>query len=109
MRPLFLVVACLWGAGTMAAPLTAQRVFFGHQSVGKNILDGLSDVAKERGAPLAVVPWKPGAPIQGPAIYETAIGRNEAPLSKLEAFQALVDGGVGGTADVAFFKFCYID
>ncbi len=34
---------------------------------------------------------------------------NEDPISKIEAFAKTIEAGVGDHAEVAFFKFCYID
>jgi len=90
-------------------PLTQRRVFFGHQSVGKNLLDGLTELGVQAAQPLRVVPWKDASTLDTPGIVEVAIGQNENPESKLEHFQRVVNEGVGGRADIAFFKFCYID
>lgn len=68
------------------------HVLFGHQSVGENILDGVRSLIGAR--PLS---WR-----------DVRIGRNEDPISKIEAFRRLVQQeGKRGT--IAFFKFCYID
>jgi hypothetical protein len=96
-------------ADTQMEPLLSRRIFFGHQSVGGNILEGLRDVASVRKVPLKIVAWSGPSSLEESAVAETAIGRNEAPSSKLQHFRELVDGGVGGRADIAFFKFCYID
>lgn len=69
------------------------RVFFGHQSVGANILDGV----KER---LSKAPagWT-----------DQLIGQNMQPDTKIAAFKQLVLEGPGRDARFAFMKLCYID
>ena len=84
------------------------RVYFGHQSVGANILAGLADLARRERVELVVGPRR-SASSAGPGILDDLLGENERPLSKIEAFEQAVDGGVGGTVDLAFFKFCYVD
>ena len=78
------------------------RVFFGHQSVGDNILDGVRQIAPE----LRIV--RAEAPVATPAIIESLIGRNGAPESKLAHF-ARVMQAMGDQVDVAMMRFCYVD
>jgi hypothetical protein len=92
--------------GTVAA----RTVFFGHQSVGRNILEGVEETLKAHpAASWTIREIKGGADIAGPGLFHAEVGQNTDPLSKLEAFDRLVRAGVGERADVAFFKFCYID
>ncbi|GAB3256856.1 hypothetical protein [Nocardioides dilutus] len=71
------------------------RVFFGHQSVGQNVLDGVRRLA-DRGEPV-------------PVVHDALIGDNEDPLSKIADFDTRVRGGLGAQVDVAMMKLCYID
>jgi hypothetical protein len=90
--------------------LSKKRIFFGHQSVGGNIVEGLKDVLKDNPqVKIKIVNSdKPGDLKEG--IFEhSEIGRNEDPESKINAFSKLVSPGVGRNADIAFFKFCYVD
>jgi hypothetical protein len=73
--------------------LTRARVFFGHQSVGANILEGIRALVAPR-----TLGW-----------VDAMIGTNERPLSKLEAFRAAVTSGPGKGAELALMKFCYVD
>ena len=84
------------------AQVARLKVFFGHQSVGDNLLEGVRAVAPS----LHVVRGEavPGAP----AIVETLIGSNEDPASKLAHFERIMEV-LGGQVDIAMFKFCYID
>lgn len=90
--------------------LAARRVFFGHQSVGRNIIDGLVELNASAGrAPFRVVETREAAAIVGPGLYHAAIGRNKDPMGKLGDFEALLRGGIGASVDVAILKFCYVD
>ena len=88
--------------------LTNQRVFFGHQSVGGNILDGVNDWLRETG-----LAWPVSTPEtasrDGGALLHAKVGQNGDPRSKCDAFRQLVDGGTLGRLDVATLKFCYVD
>jgi hypothetical protein len=104
-------------SNTAAATITEQelssasavRLFFGHQSVGRNILDGVSAVyAEKRVASPSITEVRAGDPkVDGFA--HTAIGQNGDPVGKLAAFDSMLRGGWAETADVALMKFCYVD
>jgi hypothetical protein len=88
--------------------LARKRVFFGHKSVGANILEGVGEViARFPGVGPRVVAADGGD--TGPGIVHAGVGRNFDPLSKIEDFARRVRGGIGGSADVALFKFCFVD
>ncbi|MGE5640172.1 MAG: hypothetical protein ACM30H_08755 [Clostridia bacterium] len=74
--------------------VAAERVFFAHQSVGQNLLEGLARIADEQGVPLH--------------IEDLRIPENGDPLRKLRNFERDVDER-GGALDVAMLKFCYVD
>lgn len=98
------------GDGRRWAGVAAKKVFFGHQSVGRNILDGVRDVALEDPAlGVRVVDLPEDGTIRMPAIVHAALGKNQDPRSKVKAFVEVLDRGVGATADIAGMKFCYVD
>jgi hypothetical protein len=85
------------------------RVFFGHQSVGWNLIDALPGVYAEYGAPApTVVEGKQAAGSAGSFLH-AQMGRNTDPRSKIDEFAAVIRGGVGDRVDVALLKFCYVD
>jgi len=86
--------------------LSRQRVFFGHQSVGKNILEGLDDLSHEAGVPLRI---EENGSLSAPGVVHAYLGQNTKPASKIEAFSRALDDGPGRGAEIAFFKFCYVD
>ncbi len=90
--------------------LSKKSVYFGHQSVGNNIMEGIQDVLEENPQiKLTVVESRdPGA--VSPAVFvHSRIGKNEEPLTKSSDFYSLMEDGLGNKVDFAFFKFCYID
>lgn len=89
--------------------LSKRRVFFGHQSVGANILQGLSELSAEVGVPLAPVEGTSGTLLERPVFAHALVGRNEDPESKIAQFRAALLAGAGEKAEIAFFKFCYVD
>jgi hypothetical protein len=88
----------------------AARVYFGHQSVGGNILSGLADLQAQldrpaiRVAELGALDAGDGAGV----LLQTAIGQNGKPDAKCEDFRQVMRQ-LQGRVDVALFKFCYID
>lgn len=91
-----------------------KRVFFGHQSVGRNIISGIPELFKGDGAdgPTVVelasdseIPADQG----GAAIIHAMVGQNRYPETKLDDFAKFLRAGVGKQVDVAVLKFCYLD
>jgi hypothetical protein len=72
------------------------RTFFGHQSVGQDVLDGVAALYAAAGRP-------------APPVEDTRIGANEHPLGKIEDFAARLRAGAAERVDVAMMKLCYID
>jgi hypothetical protein len=92
--------------------LAGKRIYFGHQSVGYNILDGVRDVLGEFPAAKITMTEFDGnsVPVEGRGILHSRIGKNGEPSRKIESFRKIVLGVPGMTPfDVAFFKFCYVD
>jgi hypothetical protein len=86
--------------------VATQRVYFGHQSVGGNILDGVKQLAGEARVPLSIVEAAKVGDLRGPAFGHTPVEENEKPLLKLESFERAMQGAA---PDVALMKFCYVD
>lgn len=86
-----------------------QRIFFGHQSVGFDILDGLRDLAREAGVPLRILETAPGDAAAGPAFLHARLGENTRPQTKLAAFEAAMEAPWADRPTVALVKFCYVD
>jgi acetyltransferase-like isoleucine patch superfamily enzyme len=90
--------------------LRKTTVFFGHQSVGANILDGIRELAGENaGLSLEVIRADQPRSVKTPALVEANIGRNSDPQSKADAFVAALRGGLGPDGGIALYKYCYLD
>ena len=91
------------------AKVSRTRVFFGHQSVGMNILEGASSVYAAYGmtAPPIGEGAVPGS--EGGFIDHAFIGENGNPLLKIQDFAAKLRAGLGERVDVAMMKLCYVD
>jgi lysophospholipase L1-like esterase len=87
--------------------LSRRTVFFGHQSVGENLVAGLERLAQAEGQPLRLVRAEAGTPIKPGTFAHGLIPKNGQPLMKLESFERAV--AEQGPVDVAFMKFCYVD
>jgi len=81
------------------------RVFFGHQSVGRNILDGIRQ-NHPNAKIVAYDSQEKGARKYG--IFHKSIGRNGDPYSKIDGFVECVQSAAT-PFDIALMKFCYAD
>ncbi len=89
--------------------LASRRIFFGHQSVGGNVIDGVQELLRANPQiPLRIVQTADPAQMREPAIYHALIGKNEEPATKLSEFKRIVSAGVVDSG-IAMLKFCYID
>ena len=89
----------------------SMRVYFGHQSVGRNILQGLKEIAAEaRSSATTFVSLEEARKLSGPFFAESNIGENGKPNSKCDAFKDVIDREqFGDSLDIAFVKFCFVD
>lgn len=89
--------------------LAEARIYFGHQSVGRNIVDGLRDLGAGRnGSQLRIVGSREGS-TSAPALVEFTIGENGRPESKMKDFATALQQ-IGDTENaIAIFKYCYLD
>ena len=90
--------------------LAEKRIFFGHQSVGQNIMSGVGDVMQSNPAiKLDIRETSRPEDFEKPVFAHARIGENMNPKSKIDHFRRIMEGGVGRRADIAFFKLCYVD
>jgi hypothetical protein len=92
------------------ARLSGRSVFFQHESVGKNILDGIADVTRS-GTPLQVS-IKSGSDENAPgglALIDRTTGKNGDPVAKIDKFRQAFDEGAGTKPNLALMKMCYVD
>ena len=75
--------------------LRGAQIFFGHQSVGVNILEGLRTLAREAGIALE--------------IGEAGVGENGRPASKFEDFARRAEAAPAGSLQLMLVKLCFAD
>lgn len=89
--------------------LVRRTVFFGHQSVGGNILEGVADLARQEGVPLRIVEASSAMGAAPGTWAHAAIADNGNPQLKIESFEKLFAPAQGAGPEIAFMKFCYVD
>lgn len=90
--------------------LSRETIYFGHQSVGANIVDGIRDVLKDGPQPAwRIVELEDLGTAGTPSLVHSWIGRNGLPVSKLEDFSSILRRKAAPRFDVALMKFCFVD
>jgi hypothetical protein len=90
--------------------LAEKIIFFGHQSVGFNIIDGIIDIINERDyIELNIIESCEQSVFDRPVFAHSQVGMNTKPFSKIKRFEEIMNSGLGSKVDIAFFKFCYVD
>ena len=90
--------------------LSRKRIFFGHQSVGENILRGMRILQEKyvlAGLKIADCDNLSKAPQS--FFAHCRVGQNGNPESKIDDFSRRMKDWENGGVDLAFFKFCYVD
>jgi len=90
--------------------LAERKIYFGHQSVGTNIIDGIRDL--QRDLPrlhLTIIRNSNPAAVPGGAFVESLVGKNGDPASKTASFLAALDAGMGSHGGIAMYKYCFVD
>jgi len=75
--------------------LQGARIYFGHQSVGDDILEGLRAFAREAGVELSIA--------------EERVGANEKPLAKFEDFARHAESPASQGEQLLLVKLCFVD
>ncbi|GAB4155833.1 MAG: hypothetical protein Fur0037_24200 [Planctomycetota bacterium] len=89
--------------------LGRRRIYFGHKSVGNDVLDGVRGLLSERkDLPLSIRSGLSG-PAGAPGLCESTVGENRDPLAKIRDFAANLRAAGPGAVDVAVLKFCFVD
>lgn len=96
-------------AGELFEQLSDKKIYFGHQSVGRNILGGLESWLNETGASMEIVESRDFSNVPGAALVHFAVGQNGDPIGKVDDFVSMMDQVSEEEQALAFFKFCYVD
>lgn len=94
---------------TALEQVSARKIYFGHQSVGYDLLSGIEQWEEESGVPISKTETRDLSNTDGASLVHFRVGENRDPYSKIEDFAALVRQIPKDEPSVAFFKFCYID
>ena len=90
--------------------VAGKRIYFGHQSVGGNIVAGIEQVLRENPQiKLNIAETTDPAKFKAPIFAHSKVGHNEQPATKNADFAKVVGSKLKGDVDVAFFKYCYVD
>lgn len=88
--------------------MSNKIVIFGHQSVGKNILDGFN-IIYSHGEGIIVKSISENDSLGRGSVNHVYLGKNGDPFGKIEEFKKLLSKYVDSAPDIALFKFCYLD
>lgn len=88
--------------------IAQQRIFFGHQSVGVNLLEGIQQLSTMAGVPVRIIEVKTASDVKQAMIGQTFIAENGRPLQKLKSFEEDMGLKPAGL-DIALMKFCFVD
>lgn len=91
--------------------LESMAIYFGHHSVGNNIVGGLNDILSEiEGNKIRVVLTISPGDIKAGVFAHSPVGKNFDPGSKDAEFaKNVIDITKLAKIDVAFYKYCYVD
>jgi hypothetical protein len=88
--------------------IAQRRIYFGHQSVGVNLLDGINQLALTAGVPLHITEFTSANEVKPKMIGHTFVAKNGDPLQKLRSFEQSMGSSPTGI-DIALVKFCFVD
>lgn len=89
--------------------IRAHKVFFGHQSVGRNVLQGIRELGTLAGVDLPSGAVEDGVSAAELCLVDAHVGTNTRPYEKIDEFTELMRSGLARDVDIAFMKFCYVD
>jgi hypothetical protein len=90
--------------------LANKKIYFGHQSVGFNIIDGIIDIMQEMpNIKLNIQETNNPNDFNVPVFAHYRIGKNGDPISKIAEFKKAIENGIGDKVDITFMKLCYVD
>jgi len=96
------------GLHTELEHIAQKRIFFGHQSVGANLLDGIKQLASTEGVPIRVEETSTASGVAAATFGHMYVAKNGEPLLKLQNFEKAF--GLHPTGiDIAMVKFCFLD
>jgi len=90
--------------------LGQERIFFGHHSVGNNILAGLKQIVSENPeGQLNFLKWTDSLSLSQTYFVEGSIGKNGNPKSKYDEYIRIVEKLNQANLRIALMKLCFVD
>ena len=90
--------------------LSKKRIYFGHQSVGQNILVGVKMLMEANShIQVNLIETHNPADFNDGIFAHSNVGENRKPKSKIDSFAQIIESDLCKKANIAFFKFCYVD
>lgn len=95
---------------TTWAKLSEKKVYFGHQSVGDNVIDGIKILMEvDNVVKLNIKMTKDPGSFNSPVFAHSSIGKNGDIDLKFADFSRNIEKGIGHKVDIAFLKLCFWD
>lgn len=97
--------------GSQLERAASLKIFFAHQSVGRNMIEAVPAVYAAAGIqpPEIIASDQAQLASSHGYIQHVLVGRNGDPLGKINEFDRLIRSGIGSQVDVAALKLCYVD
>lgn len=90
--------------------LQRKKIYFAHQSVGKNILQGLEElVSQQSEVKFSLIDLDAVDTLPEHFFAHSRIGANADPEGKCDDFFNVIDKRFSGKLDIGIMKFCYVD
>jgi hypothetical protein len=90
--------------------LKDKKIYWGHMSVGYNIIKGINDIMKENSMIELNIIEKNHINDKMQAFFaHSQIGENRNPKLKVDDFVKIINNDFKTGLDIAFMKFCYVD
>lgn len=86
------------------------NVYFGHKSVGKNVIEGIKEIAQANSiSNLSILKLDEDEKLTQNYFVHSSIGKNGDPISKIEEFRKNIELLINENLKVAMMKFCFAD
>lgn len=89
--------------------LKTKKIYFGHQSVGNNLIDGIKYHLQENPESNISISELIDTLNINSGLNHSNIGKNRDPISKINSFNKLIENDLNNQIEIAGFKFCYVD
>ena len=103
MSPLATGAAVRWGA------VANRTIYFGHQSVGRDLIAGINRLNEDGAIGLSLIQTEDPTSLTGPAFVHFLAGNNRDYASKNAALLRLLKTRKEADGAIVLLKYCYVD